>query len=76
MRRFIFNGLLGFCLVVPVASAAPEPRIPSEVVQKQVTKLTTQINWLSSLDEAKEKARKEKKLIFWLHALGDLDGTC
>jgi hypothetical protein len=76
MLRRVLKSLIGFFLVVPIAAAAPLPRIPSEVVEKQVAKLTTQIKWLSSLEEAKEKAQKEKKLIFWLDALGDLDGTC
>ena len=55
--------------------AAEPPKIPSAVVEKQVEKLTKKVQWCSSLDEAKEKAQASKKLIFWLHALGDLDGT-
>jgi hypothetical protein len=50
--------------------------VPSKIVEQQVTKLTTKVKWLSSLDEAKEQALKQKKPIFWLHALGDLDGIC
>jgi hypothetical protein len=50
--------------------------VPSKTVEKQVAKLTQKVKWLSSLDEAKEEARKQKKPIFWLHALGDLDGIC
>jgi hypothetical protein len=50
--------------------------MPSKTVEKKVAKLTSQINWLSSLDEAKELAQKQKKPIFWLHALGDLEGEC
>jgi hypothetical protein len=52
------------------------PLVPSKVVEKKVAKLTTQINWQSSLDEAKAEAKKKNKPIFWLHALGDLDGEC
>jgi hypothetical protein len=54
----------------------PPPKLPAKFVEQRVTKLNEQINWLSSLDEAKELAAKQKKPIFWLHALGDLDGTC
>jgi hypothetical protein len=43
-------------------------------VEKKVATLTKEVNWLSSLEEAKKQAREEKKAIFWLHALGDLDG--
>ena len=50
--------------------------IPGEVVEKKVQKLTEKIDWLSSLDDAKALAQKQHKPIFWLHALGDLDGEC
>ena len=50
--------------------------IPGGVVEKQVEKLTDKIDWLSSLEVAKDQARKRHKLVFWLHALGDLDGEC
>jgi len=76
MARIRFRLLAALLLAVPAVSAAAPPTIPSKIVEKQVAKLTTQVHWLSSLDEAKEQAKKEKKLIFWLHALGDLDGTC
>jgi hypothetical protein len=56
-------------------AADQPPQIPSVVVEKQVKNVTQKIQWCSSLDEAKEKAQASKKLIFWLHALGDLDGT-
>jgi len=58
-----------------VRGADQSPKIPSAVVEKQVKKLTQKVQWCSSLDEAKHKAQASKKLIFWLHALGDLDGT-
>jgi hypothetical protein len=60
----------------PAHGANPPPTIPSAVVEKQVAKLTTKIRWLASLDEAERQARAQGKPIFWLHALGDLDGTC
>lgn len=52
------------------------PTIPSAVVEKKVTKLTEAVHWCSSLEEAKQTAQKQNKPIFWLHALGDLDGVC
>jgi hypothetical protein len=58
-----------------VLAADQSPKIPSKIVQKQVKKLTEKIHWYESLDEARERAKKEHKLVFWLHALGDLDGT-
>jgi hypothetical protein len=69
----LLAGLLGLASLVPAADQ--NPTIPSKVVEKQVKKLTQKVHWYDSLDEAMEKARKENKLVFWLHALGDLDGT-
>jgi len=44
-------------------------------VQKDVATLTGKIAWKTSLDDAKALARKEGRMIFWWHVLGDLDGT-
>jgi hypothetical protein len=76
MTRMWLQSLASLLVIVPALSASPPPKIPSNIVENQVTKLTIQLHWLSSLDEAKQQAQKEKKLIFWLHALGDLEGTC
>lgn len=50
--------------------------ISRSTVEKKVAKLTDKIDWLSSLDEAKDRAKEQNKLVFWVHALGDLDGDC
>jgi len=77
MRKILIGSLLVAAALAPRGVAGnPPPKLPSKFVEQRVTKLTEQINWLSSLDDAKEQARKQRKPIFWLHALGDLDGTC
>jgi len=77
VRKNFITTFLAVVALAPLAFGGnPPPKLPSQFVEKRVTKLTEQIHWLSSLDEAKELARKQKKPIFWLHALGDLDGTC
>ena len=60
--------LAGLFLAVLVASswvpaAPPNPTLPSAVVEKQVTKLTRKVHWYDSLEEAREKAKKENKLL-------------
>jgi hypothetical protein len=50
--------------------------LPSGVVERRVEKLKDQIHWSTSLDEAKAAAKAQKKPIFWIHLLGDLDGEC
>jgi hypothetical protein len=75
-RRLAVILLLGlFAAVTWLPATADTPKLPSTFVEKQVTKLNTKVHWYDSLDEAKEKAKKENKLVLWLHALGDLDGT-
>ena len=37
-------------------------------------KLIDEINWHRSLAEAKTEARRQKKLVFWMHSVGDLTG--
>jgi hypothetical protein len=50
--------------------------VPSGIVEKRVEKLYDKIHWYTSLDEAKAIAKQQKKPIFWVHLLGELDGEC
>jgi hypothetical protein len=50
--------------------------VPSGVVERRVEKLNDKIHWYTSLDEAKSAAREQRKPIFWVHVLGDIDGEC
>lgn len=59
--------------------SAPKPNasaklVPGARVEKKVAMLTREVKWHESLEEAKKLAREQKKAIFWLHALGDLEG--
>ena len=44
-------------------------------VKKDVALLTTTISWKTTLGDAKELARKEGKMVFWMNMLGDLNGA-
>lgn len=88
MRKWISATLLVVVFVsCPIAPAAQKKNkksnatanpsktlVPGARVEKKVAMLTKEVTWLSSLEEAKRRAREEKKAIFWLHALGDLEG--
>ncbi len=50
--------------------------VPSGVVEMRVEKLKDKIHWSTSLDEAKAAAKEQKKPIFWMHILGEIDGEC
>lgn len=49
--------------------------VSGEQAYQNVTKLMTEIPWYTSLDYAKKKAAQEDKPIFWVHALGKLNGV-
>ena len=88
MRRFALATLLLSAAVASWALAgkpAPSknivngnvgPTMASAAVEAKVQRLADQVHWHTSLDEAKNQAQKENKPIFWVHVLGDLDGTC
>ena len=45
-----------------------------EQVKSNVDKMMSKINWGTDLDELKKKAKAQKKMIFWVDIVGDLDG--
>ncbi|MEE3200129.1 MAG: hypothetical protein VX254_08865 [Planctomycetota bacterium] len=45
-----------------------------EQVKSNVDKMMSKINWGNNFDELKKKAQAEKKMIFWVDIVGDLDG--
>jgi hypothetical protein len=52
------------------ANAVIDPKI----VDQRVTKLNESINWVTDFEQAKQQAMSQNKPIFWLHALGDIEG--
>jgi len=50
--------------------------VPSAAVEKRVEKLNDKIHWSTSLEEAKTTAKEQRKPIFWIHVLGQIDGEC
>ena len=56
---------------VPVKGTAEN----GQDVKKDVALLTTKISWETSLAAAKELARRDGKMVFWMQMLGDLTGA-
>jgi hypothetical protein len=50
--------------------------VPSGVVELRIEKLKDKIHWSTSLDDARAAAKAQKKPIFWIHVLGEIDGEC
>ena len=48
--------------------------VKGEQVKLNVDKMMSKINWGTDLDELKKKAKAQKKMIFWVDIVGDLDG--
>lgn len=63
-------------LLASNGTAAEAAKVLSgEVCQAKVHELTTDISWYKSLSKAEEDAKREGKLIFWVHMLGKIDGA-
>ncbi len=48
--------------------------IPAEEAGREAHIVSRGINWHTSLEDAQAVARKEGKLVFWMHMLGSVDG--
>ena len=48
--------------------------VTGEEVQLNVDKMMSKINWSNNFNELKKQAQAEKKMIFWVDIVGDLDG--
>ena len=45
-----------------------------EQVKQNVDKMMSKINWNKNFDELKQKAQAERKMIFWVDIVGDING--
>ncbi|MDP3511070.1 MAG: hypothetical protein Q8T09_24100 [Candidatus Melainabacteria bacterium] len=66
--------LLGATTFCPKTNATENAVVPGSAANTQTKMVCSRINWLTSLDEAKQTAKKEHKLIVWIHMLGNIDG--
>ena len=58
----------------PIATVAAPNLLSGQIAEERVKDLTTQVQWYHNLGKAESAAKKEGKLIFWMHMLGDIDG--
>ncbi len=66
--------------VALAAAAFSSPVMAEEVLNGQVAlchidRLTREIKWYDSLDQAKETAQAQGKMILWVHMLGSMSGA-
>lgn len=62
------------CVVLGSVGALQAVEFTGTQVAERTEKVLKSIPWASSLAEAKERAQKENKLVFWLQLVGNLDG--
>lgn len=65
--------LLASCLLA-MAPTLTALEVTGQQVAERVEKVMKSIAWEESLAAAQAKAQKEKKLVFWLQLVGELDG--
>lgn len=53
---------------------ARPPHIDGKKVAVRVDRVMEHYGWQDSIEELKQTAAKQKKLIFWLQIVGELDG--
>ena len=56
------------------AKAYRRLKMPAEALQANIEKLTGQLDWQNSLEEARRIAKRDGKSVLWIHALGELSG--
>jgi len=59
----------------PCLSANTPGYVLGDTAQQQVTKLTSEIHWYEDLNQAKQQAQHQNKLIVWIQILGRIDGA-
>jgi len=74
MRRQVAILLAGLVMAVFAGTARADRYVGGDEANKNNSKLVKEIHWYQNLDEAQAVAKKQHKLIFWIHMLGKLDG--
>jgi hypothetical protein len=72
MIKYLLLGVLLVGLSVPIAGA--ETIVSGVTVSQRAANVMEAIDWAPDLKTAQEKATEQKKLVFWLQLVGDLDG--
>jgi hypothetical protein len=76
MNRVWMTRLLSACLVLGSLPAFARPSLLSgELVQDAESRVVNDIQWNTSLPAAEAQARREGKMVMWIHMLGDIKGA-
>jgi hypothetical protein len=75
--RTLIGLAIGISLLVSQASAARRAHrmVRGPEAGARVEHLLTELKWETSLEDAKQRAAAEGKLVFWVQMLGRIDGS-
>lgn len=65
----VINALAMFC-----AGPLAAEQVSGAQVAERTTRVAQKIEWSRDLEALKQRAQKEKKLVYWLQLVGDLNG--
>jgi hypothetical protein len=76
MKRNILAPAVSLALLATMIPVFGGPMVlDGSVAHSRVSGLTSQIKWQTSLGQALDQARREGKMVFWVHMLGSMDGA-
>lgn len=67
--------MLAATMAMPIAFAEHMTVVPSDEASKNAFLINKGVKWHNSLETAQSQAKKEGKLVFWMHMLGTVDGA-
>lgn len=74
-HAILFGATLLFAVQGGASLLAVDKHYVSAAEVKKNTELVmSKIPWAAGLEEAQKQAKREKKLVFWLQIVGELDG--
>jgi hypothetical protein len=75
MKRALAAKLLTLAFLFSTPTLAKPALLQGSVAQYNEMKVASEIPWHTSLYDAEMQARREGKLVFWVHMLGDIKGA-
>ena len=73
--KFLTSMLVAACSLGASGANAQHMEVVTSDKAAAQSKLTSKnINWLTSLEDAKTLAKQQGRLVFWVHMLGNIDG--
>jgi hypothetical protein len=76
MKRNVLAPALSLALLATMIPVFAGPMVlDGQLTQTRVSGLNSEIKWNTSLGQALDTARREGKMVFWVHMLGSMNGT-